>query len=365
MNGTTEKTIFNQRIESTWTLQREDSTTAHPSPRFGHTAVVYEESMIIFGGRNMRCTNDVWILHVPTMCWTRPDIPSQQPCSRAGHTAIVEDGMMYVFGGVKDGSQPQPWLDDLHKLDLKAMTWEVVAATTDRKPQPRKGHTAVSHNGRMIIFGGGQEDNLMFSDMWSFDYAQKVWQEITLTGPCLPCPRMYHVAVMANSPTMVVFGGRAANPCAFLNDLYLINLETNEVELLKTTGPQPAQRMCSTAIFSNHTLAVFTGGAYSYLSDSYQIDLRKRQWEPLKMPLGGRTRPTTVKRGDTMITFGGCVCENGYVAETLKMTMHPLTLRELCVTKLVETSEVVKSLETQCGLPEHLHSMLTLEMYRY
>jgi hypothetical protein len=357
--------LFNQKIVTPWEQiitrhSDNDRVGSNPTPRFGHTAVIHETCMIVFGGRDVRCNNDMWVLDVGAMTWTKPtiDATSKCPCPRAGHTAAMHGKSMYIFAGVTDNmAGVEPWLADVWILDVSTMTWKEMApkCSAASRPCARKGHTAVTHGGGMFVFGGGQDDHVMFADLWRLDFATQEWREITLSGPAVPCPRMYHVAVLADGPNMILFGGRAANPCSFLNDMYLIDLNKESVALAPTTGPAPSQRMCSTAIYYNHTLAVFTGGAYSYLSDSFQIDLRRMKWEMVKMPLGGRTRPTTVKCGDRMITFGGCVCENGYVNDTLVMTLRPMSLREICIAHLHTTDYDDKD---DKKLPEHLHDLL-------
>ena len=46
-------------------------------------------------------------------------------------------------------------------------------------PQPRAGHSATVHNGKMYVFGGKDEDNEKLKDLWSFDFDTREWKEVS------------------------------------------------------------------------------------------------------------------------------------------------------------------------------------------
>eukprot|EP00759_Apiculatamorpha_spiralis_P013293 PhF_6_TR19987/c0_g1_i1/m.29161 len=352
-----------------------------PSERFGHTAVVYGNKMYVHAGRARRCVDDMWACDMKTMKWE--PVPyskdSPVPCARAGHTACLAGHYMYMFGGVGDPAAATPtvvpYYNDLWRLHIPTMTWECIALNESDNhgvPPPRKGHTAVVYKNAMYVCGGGQDDMTMYNDLWRIDLKalatdarRAQWEPITLQGEDAAkfVPRMYHIAVMVDDgPTMVLFGGRAAN-CKFLNDLFTVDMSTFHVTIPKATGRPPSPRMCSTAIYHNNVVAIFTGGAYSYLPDCHQLDLRSMRWNTIvcgSTNMLGRTRPTTVKHGDAIVMFGGCVSENGYVNDTLVMRLQERTLRDICVEWV---KDKVKSQDLEVAhhtynrveaLPEHL-----------
>eukprot|EP01062_Namystynia_karyoxenos_P036374 TRINITY_DN2648_c0_g2_i1.p1 TRINITY_DN2648_c0_g2~~TRINITY_DN2648_c0_g2_i1.p1 ORF type:complete len:597 (+),score=150.73 TRINITY_DN2648_c0_g2_i1:93-1883(+) len=325
-----------------------DAAQSHPCPRFGHTAVVYKDQMVVFGGRDARCYDDVWTYCFLTKQWKRippSSADARRPRPRAGHTAVVHQGRMYVFGGVAEqelGGHHTLWLNDLWMLDLETWRWEQIRSRGGGVPAPRKGHTAVVNRKSMFIYGGGQDDQTMQGDLWEFSFATHKWVPRRFTGH-EPQPRMYHVAVAAAGGRMIVFGGRAQTSTGFLNDLFEINLSTFKCEALTASGPAPTHRMCSTAVYHNHTIAIFTGGSYAYLEDSHQLDLRKMQWIPIDdVRFGGRTRPTTVKWRNTVLTFGGCVHGNGYVNDFIELELEPMSLKQCMKQFLIDHKSILK-----------------------
>lgn len=314
-----------------------------PCPRFGHTAVVHKDLMIVFGGRDSKCYDDVWTYCFVNKSWRHVEIPEQErPRARAGHTAVVFNGAMYMFGGVAEeeagGGSHTLWLSDFWMLDLNTWRWSEVRPRGVGRPEKRKGHTAVVYKRSMFVFGGGQDESRMNRDLWEFNFTTSKWIERHFTGH-EPQERMYHVSAVGHGGKMLVFGGRAQTSTGFLNDLFEIDLGTFKCQLLTPSGPAPTHRMCSTAVYHNHTFAVFTGGSYAYLEDSYQLDLRKMQWMPIESRVGGRTRPTTVKWGNTILTFGGCVHGNGYVNDFIELELEPMSLKQ-CVKQYLTENRI-------------------------
>eukprot|EP00761_Pharyngomonas_kirbyi_P009257 gb/GECH01009273.1/.p1 GENE.gb/GECH01009273.1/~~gb/GECH01009273.1/.p1 ORF type:complete len:150 (+),score=35.59 gb/GECH01009273.1/:1-450(+) len=84
------------------------SSSCSPSPRYDHTCVVHSGRMWVFGGElSILSTNDMYILDFETSKWEKiqyqndhdKNKPNSIPTERDGHTAVVMDGEMVVFGG--------------------------------------------------------------------------------------------------------------------------------------------------------------------------------------------------------------------------------------------------------------------------
>ncbi|KAI8047748.1 hypothetical protein BDF21DRAFT_393134 [Thamnidium elegans] len=104
-----------------------------PMARYFHSASVYKNQLIIFGGMGYsRLSNDglcvlddISVLDVNTMCWTLPPIqPSlYSPQSRYAHlSSIAEDKLIVVGGQDLDNN----YLDEMNVLNLKNWEWEQV-----------------------------------------------------------------------------------------------------------------------------------------------------------------------------------------------------------------------------------------------
>jgi hypothetical protein len=91
-----------------------------PIPRDSHVSVVHGQSMYVFGGSSGSAMNDLWELQMPT----NPAAPARwrpvrtsradQPRHRFCHVAVVYNDSMYVFGGY-DGADR---LNDFVKFDF-------------------------------------------------------------------------------------------------------------------------------------------------------------------------------------------------------------------------------------------------------
>lgn len=128
----------------------------HPTSRDEHTAVVYKNSMVVFGGfeQGVR-TNKTIIFDFITKSWSEPEYSSKTraPVPRAGHSAVVHRDAMYVFGGKDDENEK---LKDLWRLDLTDFSWTKLSYPEQAVP-PRSGHSCCVYGDHLIIFGGIQE----------------------------------------------------------------------------------------------------------------------------------------------------------------------------------------------------------------
>jgi len=74
--------------------------------------------MIVFGGfKEGERTNDVAMYNVKTNVWSNDKLPegAKKPCPRSGHSAVMHNGTMFIFGGKADNSHK---LNDLWAFNL-------------------------------------------------------------------------------------------------------------------------------------------------------------------------------------------------------------------------------------------------------
>jgi N-acetylneuraminic acid mutarotase len=92
-----------------------------PVPRSGHSAIIYKDSMIIFGGKDSdnNRLNDIWEFNFLTYTWRYfPTLDSPYP--RSGHSACLYKDYMLVFGGIYEVTKE---LNDLLLFDIKTNRW--------------------------------------------------------------------------------------------------------------------------------------------------------------------------------------------------------------------------------------------------
>ena len=132
--------------------------------------------MVIFGGFiDGERTAGSYRFNFKTSEWSAilVDVSVGRPSARAGHSAVVNDKYMYIFGG-KDNDDVL--LNDLWRLDLESDVWEQVKVSDDSQvPQGRCGHSSVVYNGHILIFGGIFEITRELNDCYIFNLSNKRW----------------------------------------------------------------------------------------------------------------------------------------------------------------------------------------------
>jgi N-acetylneuraminic acid mutarotase len=87
--------------------------------------VIYEGSMVIFGGfvEGGTRTNAIYRYYFKENKWeaVQPLVAGSLPSNRAGHTAIVYGDSMIVFGGKDEDNNK---LNDLWEFNLNTYKWE-------------------------------------------------------------------------------------------------------------------------------------------------------------------------------------------------------------------------------------------------
>ena len=117
-----------------------------PSPRFLHS-MVYSSSLnciVIFGGRvdakntvEYTCFNDVFILFIENLMWTKSNVSGNVPRIRSGHCAAILGSEMYVFGGV---SNTVYCSSDMYKLEIDQFVAEDLIKSDERRKKTKNSY---------------------------------------------------------------------------------------------------------------------------------------------------------------------------------------------------------------------------------
>ncbi|KAM7277654.1 hypothetical protein ACFE04_004788 [Oxalis oulophora] len=124
-----------------------------PASRGGQSVTLVGTSLVIFGGQdtNRSLLNDLHILDLETLTWDEIDTVGVSPSPRSDHAAAVHaERYLLIFGG---GSHTTCF-NDLHVLDLQAMEWSRPTQQGEI-PSPRAGHAGVTIGENWFIVGGG------------------------------------------------------------------------------------------------------------------------------------------------------------------------------------------------------------------
>merc|ERR1740137_452989 len=143
-----------------------------PPPRESHSATACTDKdgsnprLIIYGGMSGCRLADLWILHIDTMTWSKPQLAGIPPLPRSLHSATMIGARMFVFGGwvplvmddAKVATHEKEWkcTNTLASLNMETMAWESLSMEVfeDAMPRARAGHCAVSIHTRLWIWSG-------------------------------------------------------------------------------------------------------------------------------------------------------------------------------------------------------------------
>lgn len=200
-----------------------------PPPITNHTSTVYGDKMYLFGGSTMECENQMlysldlnkyqWQLIKPKAAQNNE---SNFPITREEHTCVVYNDSMVIFGGFAFGERT----NSMFKYNFKQNTWEMIKSK-NQPPCERAGHSAVirmDDNGdHMYIFGGKDNDNQKINDTWKFNMTTHEWHQIDVPADEAPQGRSGH-ASQNYKDFMIVYGG-IFEVTKELNDMHVFDMK--------------------------------------------------------------------------------------------------------------------------------------------
>ncbi|KAI8992272.1 hypothetical protein BDB01DRAFT_717428 [Pilobolus umbonatus] len=133
-----------------------------PCKRYGHTASLWNQYIIVFGGCNefQEYCNDVHIFDIDKQTWFQPDMNGTVP-ARYLHSASVYNNKLFIYGGFAKNSDCTYVLDELSILDLKSFTWSKYLGIP-----PRYNHSATLIGHKLYIYAGKDEHGNTISDLF-------------------------------------------------------------------------------------------------------------------------------------------------------------------------------------------------------
>ena len=254
-----------------------------PSHRAAHRAAVIEGSMYVYGEQK-KVDNDIYAFNAAFSQWRKlkPVTPAdQRPRPSSGASLVLASKTLVVFGGETDFGVS----NDLHLFNTERKTWKTFPpkgplldgatgfAAINDKLVPRRDHSAVIHDQKMIVFGGFavKSEN---AGLIAWDGLTGEWSHMPETGD-VPKKRGGHVCCLYDR-YMIVFGGMRHG--RYLNDLCVYNVSTHMwTSVAQTVSPGhfvPSPRAFAAACRIDHTLYVHGGGDEHHIfAELFRLDL--------------------------------------------------------------------------------------------
>lgn len=254
-----------------------------------HTCVSWTSGVYVFGGDNGKSMlNDLIRFDCKDKSWSKIRFSSgSPPAPRYHHSAVVYNQSMFVFGGYTGELQSNSNLtnkNDLFEYKFQNGQWQEWRFV-GRTPVARSAHGAAVYNGKLWIYAG-YDGNARLNDMWTISLNDNStlhqWEEIEQLGDRPPTCCNFPVAVVHERKCMYVFSGQSG--LQITNTLFEFNFETVTWrritnEILRGSEPPPSRRFGHTMVHHDRFLYVFGGAADSTLpNDLHCYDLDSQVW---------------------------------------------------------------------------------------
>ncbi|KAM4017256.1 kelch domain-containing protein 2-like [Anomaloglossus baeobatrachus] len=151
-----------------------------------HSCSQFLGELFVFGGVFPRpnpepdgCSDSLYIFDPQHEIWYKPIVLGDKPAARSGHSACLLDRNLYIFAG-----WDIPYLyNDLYILDLGLMEFSRVEVEGS-SPTPRSWHSAACVSNSHFLIHGGYDGNQALNDTWIFNTVTRTWT--TLVHDSLP-----------------------------------------------------------------------------------------------------------------------------------------------------------------------------------
>ena len=290
----------------------------HPSKRWGHSVILYNKSMIIFGGRHLqRSLSNIYSLDFTTLTWAKIDPNCNPPPARDSHSAVLYNNSdMIIFGG--NGSTGK--LNDLWNFNFNDKKWNKII-TEGPTPSARDGHlSSLIYNKYMVIYAGLDDKDEVVNDIFLFDINNNKWIECELEGN-IPQNKDGQSCCLVED-IMYLFGGQGPEDDEYSNDLFTLTVDINENLKLKpkaniqlveiSNNIRPKERASQSCVAYKEQYLIITGGEGKKkepLDDIWIFDIKNKCYTKVELngndKIDGRFCHTCIIYGDILALYGG------------------------------------------------------------
>ncbi|XP_064455333.1 uncharacterized protein LOC135366533 isoform X2 [Ornithodoros turicata] len=330
-----------------------------PSGRRGHSSVVYNGAMHLYGGyQDLRgSSSELWRFHFDTEQWELVCQAEEIPPARHNHSCVVYEGAMWVYGGMTDLQERA----DFWRYHFATNQWHRVKCQKGG-PLELHSHAAVQAQGSMYFFGG-ERGGSANNELWRYHFATETWERIHTEG-ALPNPRCRHVALV--NPSLPTWADRVAPPAAAdvsgkYSDLPVVRRQHQGRLPVKSTsmvlnGTQrrpfrfkvhPVSRLCSKRTGSDDDDDDAYVAAYNHHTS--QVNLRS-----LKEKLSSSRLVRSISSGNYGIaSSGGGAMSADRTDELRKLLEESPRLPPASLQKSQSSEAVLEPSDSESSTPQH------------
>ena len=334
----------NMKSLAIWSLNLEKlewkklQTNALISNRYGHTGIVFQNKLILFGGKtkylNMSYLCGLDIYSMPDYSFNSPSVGKLSPETRKNHIAELLGNQMFIHGGLNESNEI---LNDCFLLTLNTFKWNICTISKYTPAPKLYGHSSCVVIPHMLLFH----------------------HKFTIYS--YPSLEPGKVSNLLKEKGIYVFGGKSKEEGGLSNQLWILITGKKPMEWVQpeTKGKPPSPRYFhSMNYYEKGNFLIIHGGRNDNMSDScalndtYIFDLENFEWANIilysqlnSFKVLNRCGHQSVIFGNKLIIVGG-MNNNNYLGSTLLIVnldfsyqSQPKTLEEITIKQLEEKDD--------------------------
>ena len=334
----------NMKSLAIWSLNLEKlewkklQTNGLISNRYGHTGIVFQNKLILFGGKtkylNMSYLCGLDIYSMPDYSFNSPSVGKLSPETRKNHIAELLGNQMFIHGGLNESNEI---LNDCFLLTLNTLKWNICTISKYTPAPKLYGHSSCVVIPHMLLFH----------------------HKFTIYS--YPSLEPGKVSNLLKEKGIYVFGGKSKEEGGLSNQLWILITGKKPMEWVQpeTKGKPPSPRYFhSMNYYEKGNFLIIHGGRNDNMSDScalndtYIFDLENFEWANIilysqlnSFKVLNRCGHQSVIFGNKLIIVGG-MNNNNYLGSTLLIVnldfsyqSQPKTLEEITIKQLEEKDD--------------------------
>lgn len=255
----------------------------------------------------------------------------------------------YIFPSLPPDVLAQTSLHLDRALSDFRMHWRSFASAAperDGRIAARYSHSAVVHGHSMYLFGGGTFESTNFNDLWRFDLSTRAYIRPLSTGS-YPPPKSC-ATFLSHNQKLILFGGWRHNSnswpqreCVLYNQLHVYDVPANKWTLisggqsdqLEESADEPPTLARHSASIANGEMVVF-GGVKTYAvamtisNEVWRLDLNTYKWQRQRTNTDVQPQPRYGQAQvqldeNNILIVGGCGGPNNIFRDAWLLTRPP------------------------------------------
>lgn len=192
-----------------------------------HTCVPYKNMLYVYGGKSKEngYNSEIYLFNTENQTMEIVNVTGEKPRPRAGHSAVVYNEKMYIFGG----KYSKGILSDLWSFDFKDKKWKM--ETLNDFNFSRKCHLAFVLGSEMLVIGGISEKEEAKS--FTIDLNNFTINSVEDYGN-FPSSLHFTSGAVLNNHEIVIYGGIEFKSKSPLSTLYILNLSPSWKKYIKS-----------------------------------------------------------------------------------------------------------------------------------